>query len=495
MTSIRHRDPYSVNELQKLYPKDLELQLVQILFRHGERTPLTARFQNTGLAPFWPYCSITRQMISSVLEASEDNHQWSTLQWKRQFETFGQNDASIPSTGPRGEADSICNMGELTDKGRITTYNLGQRLRHLYIDQLKFMPPTLENTDKIYLRATPIPRALESLQQVFRGMYPVSKRASDLPPVTINTRIEANEILSPNDRHCKRFRQLTKAFAQRAADRWNKTTEMDYLNKLLSNWMPEDSERVAVDSHPRLSGILDTINSTLAHGPNTMLPDAFYDPRGNEIMHKIVVEEWFGGYEDSQEYRSLGIGSLMGDLVDRMVNNIKSQSELCKELSVTDKKACKKNIKLALSGCHDTTLAGILSSLGGFKNRPWPPYTSHIAFELFRKPIKDNGDHDGNISSKPAVTAAMSSRDSEELDKFDRSKFNDYYVRLRYNDEVITIPGCAKSGNHLEGDESLCTLEAFKKIVDKYVPGSWKKACNSNIDASAFPEMKEPAGY
>jgi hypothetical protein len=44
-----------------------------------------------------------------------------------------------------------------------------------------------------------------------------------------------------------------------------------------------------------------------------------------------------------------------------------------------------KAIKLALSGCHDTTLAAVLASLGAFQGESWPPFTSHIALELFRK--------------------------------------------------------------------------------------------------------------
>lgn len=85
--------------------------------------------------------------------------------------------------------------------------------------------------------------------------------------------------------------------------------------------MPERSteaairNKVAVDSHPRLSGIMDTINSTLAHGPATRLPKEFYDKKGRAIIDKIGVEEWFSGYQESQEYRMLGIGGLMGDVV------------------------------------------------------------------------------------------------------------------------------------------------------------------------------------
>lgn len=190
--------------------------------------------------------------------------------------------------------------------------------------------------------------------------------------MTIVTRAPADETLYPNDGNCRRFAALSRAFAQRTSDRWNHTSEMEYLNKLISKWMP-DGGKVAVDSRPRLSGIMDTINSTLAHGkplpykelseyyevlkfrglsmnscsvdscylpacyslskklyklfanmnsgPETRLPKEFYDEKGRKIIDKIGVEEWFSGYQESHEYRSLGIGGLMGDLVQRMVGN------------------------------------------------------------------------------------------------------------------------------------------------------------------------------
>lgn len=65
MTTLVPRKPYTDDELKKLYPDGLKLQLVQVLMRHGERTPVSSRFQNTGLQPFWPYCASVRQMVSS----------------------------------------------------------------------------------------------------------------------------------------------------------------------------------------------------------------------------------------------------------------------------------------------------------------------------------------------------------------------------------------------------------------------------------------------
>ena len=388
MATLQPRGPYSEDELRKFYPERLQLQLVQVLLRHGERSPVSARFQNAGLGAFWPYCAVARQMVSATMEASEGK--WTPLQWRRRLETFGSDDGSVLAAGPRGEVDAVCNLGELTDKGRETTYALGRRLRHLYVDQLHYMPEMIHDADMIYLRATPIPRALESLQQAFWGMYPEKARATSFPPVTIVTRAPADETLFPNDSNCRRFAQLSRAFAQRTADRWNTTREMEYLNRQIGKWMPESSKRVAVDSHPRLSGIMDTINSTLAHGPETRLPGEFYDDKGRDIIDKIGVEEWFSGYQESQEYRALGIGALMGDVVARMVGSVERNSndgllEIGGKDGISGSgRGGEKAIKLALSGCHDTTLAAVLASLGAFNGEKWPPYTSHIALELFK---------------------------------------------------------------------------------------------------------------
>lgn len=233
MTTLNPRPPYTDDELKQLYPSNLKLQLVQILLRHGERSPVSARFMNAGLPAFWPYCSAVRQMRSVVLDGSfSPSPQFTALQWKRRIETFGAHDEPIIASGPRGELDAICDMGMLTDKGRETTFDLGSRLRKLYIEQLGFLPAAITDTDSLYLRATPIPRALESLQETFLGLYPTNTRTPNFPPPTILTRAPGDETLFPNDSNCRRFAALSRAFADRAAKRWNDTDEMAYLNKL-----------------------------------------------------------------------------------------------------------------------------------------------------------------------------------------------------------------------------------------------------------------------
>jgi acid phosphatase len=37
--------------------------------------------------------------------------------------------------------------------------------------------------------------------------------------------------------------------------------------------------------------------------------------------------------------------------------------------------------------------------------------------------------------------------------------------------------GCMGKGKHREGDETLCTLDAFREIVEKVRPVNWKEEC------------------
>lgn len=447
---------------------------------------------------------------------------------------------SFPKGCPRSESRLIrahSQLGELTDKGRETTLALGQRFRRLYIDQLKYMPSLISSSDSIYLRSTPLPRALESVQQAFGGMYPLTARTASFPPPTIVTRTPADETLFPNEGNCRRFNQLSRAFAQRAAEKWNETEEMEYINRLISAWMPRSSPKVAVDSHPRLSGIMDTINASLAHGPATRLPPEFYDPKARKIIENIGVDEWYSGYNENHEYRTLGIGALVGDIVERMTASIEHSGLTVHEVGGEDGRmgqgrGGETTIKFSMSGCHDTTLAGLLSSLGAFGGESWPPFTSHIALELFRKKNQSRnpeGVKPRSATEKQALAAparpgwfaslvglssfiksinrdvltsgeaseGIGRRPISELSTAEKAKLNGYFVRIRYNDKVMTVPGCKKAGNHLEGDETFCTMAAFKAIADEFTPRNWKRECDANMESVTIKPVgqEEWAGY
>jgi acid phosphatase len=257
--------------------------------------------------------------------------------------------------------------------------------------------------------------------------------------------------------------------------------------------MPDEGAKVAVDGRPRLSGVMDSINATDAHGPATKLPKEFYDERLRAIIDKIGVEEWYSGYQESREYRALGIGGLLGDVVSRMVGSAERTAadggfEVVKKGEVPQ-------IKFGMSGCHDTTLAGALTSLGAFEGEKWPPFTSHIAIELFKQ--KTASDQpiaaatappapvpaarswlskiwggDGGASGKVGVPpAGIGRKTTEELSEAEKRTLAGYFVRIRYNDRVMTVPGCKAPGNHLEGDESFCTLVSLPLFFPSSLSG------------------------
>ena len=433
---------------------------------------------------------------------------WDTLHWKRRLEVFerqiesSNSDDPTLAKGSRGEIDAVCQPGELTDRGRQTTTALGQRLRDLYVSKLGLLPDVIDSAtaSSIYLRSTPMPRAQESAQQTFTGLYPATKRSADFEPPVMVSRSFADETLFPNEGGCKRFAELAKSFANRAAEIWNPSPELAYINKKIGKWMPADSPIVKVDSHPRLTGVMDTVNATLAHGSATKLPKEFYDEKLISHMDRICTEEWFAGYTMSNEYRKLGIGGLVGDIVQNLVKRTQNES-----------------FKVSLNGCHDTTLAATLASFGAFdvEKDQWPPYTSSISVELFKSrsatgastPTSPSGTvwpskektwwYSLFSSASSSPSPASSTRKSlAEMSATEKSGLDNHFVRLRYNDRPVTIPFCKLPGNHRAGDESFCTLAAFKEVADSFTPKDWKKECMANLGEPAMPAegVERPLG-
>jgi acid phosphatase len=333
----------------------------------------------------------------------------------------------------------------------------------------------------LYVRTTEVPRVVESVQQILHGLYPLgTKRTS--APWDIAMRSRTEETLLPNTKSCARLAELTRASSQAAAEEWNGSDDMRYLSEKLGKWMPSNKAALAVDSRPSLSAIMDSLNATLAHGPDTRLPDEFYDERVRKVIDRIVVDEMFRGYGVSRELRMLGVGQLVGDIVLNMVDQV----EWNRKYDMLPDPTARSNAppRLSLLGCHDRTIGVVLASLGCLdSNEKWPPFTSHIIFEVFRKrrtpspstnesgrrwlwkgaatsltSITDQGDtgEPRGIGRRPVKT--LTTEEVQELDE--------YFVRVKYNDRIMTIPGCRAEGKHFDGDASFCTLVSSPHVPE-----------------------------
>ena len=351
---------------------------------------------------------------------------------------------------------------------------------------------------------------------------------------------------------------------------------MNYINSKLSKYMPPATPKVAVDGKPRLSGIMDTLNSTLGHGGEVRLPKEFHDPKVRQNIDMIASHEWFDGYKESREYRMLGVGSLAAEMTSRMCKVAEANGQ---RGSPTAQDSSEQQPKLYIAGSHDTTLAGTLTSLGAFGSNPWPPYSSHIAVELFsdttatptpasaaREPTHPAPGPQNWLTNIPIIGTYLSSSTlqatasappnlpstnpaharTRSLSPHHRESLQTHYVRIRYNDVPVIIPGCKPKGNHWnaghsatssttsgsikegaisnggamarggvpseggavgtgyfgaeisdakdEGDASFCTLAAFREIVEGFAPKDWRGQCRENL-GEGIEARGEEAGW
>lgn len=131
---------------------DMNLKLVQVVFRHGARTPLahleylpTVDYHDDLLNhddhTYVPYSTKTLDGTAADIKQSIFRHK---------DKLYGQG-----------------KHGELTGKGAEQMYQLGCQLRKRYISELKYLPATF--TDDIFVRSTSVKRAVESARCTLAG--------------------------------------------------------------------------------------------------------------------------------------------------------------------------------------------------------------------------------------------------------------------------------------------------------------------------------------
>ncbi|TEA19736.1 putative acid phosphatase [Colletotrichum sidae] len=395
----------------EVYPPQLQLKMVQIFFRH--EWPFNA----SGKAP-----NALFSVPGPKLVAIDDEVEKPLL--------------------PGGRRPILCDKGELTDVGRASATELGRRLRKLYVEELKFMPVSLNSREMIHLRSTQYQRTFVSLQHVFSGLYPddfVDRRGGAVLAAVADPR---DESLFPPEDHDARFAALLQDFSRKAAIKWNHSPELRYVNDKLGRWMPGPAP-LAVDSKPlRLHDVLDTISAVAATPrPQDFLPPDLLDPGIRAVMERICAEEEFSGYLFSSEFRRLGVGKLLQEAVRRMSDVKPGEAQM----------PGRQSPRMLLFACHDSTLAGILTSLGVMKDPDWfwPPYSAHVTMELFHRVADGVADDDSIPSSDNGCSR---------------------FFRLKYQGKPVILPCAVGKGNHLPGHEDICTFEALADAINEFAP-------------------------
>lgn len=333
----------------------------------------------------------------------------------RRIEFTAHNDA--PQAGERGD----CLLGELTDMGRKTMRHIGEALRARYIDAEHLIPSNLAKDDarSLYLRSTYMSRTIQSLEELVLGL--VGQNAASAPE--IHVRNSFDEDMLPDPRKCPKLNVLMLKFADLAVNLYNPRLAKydDVIAPLDGGVVPR------LNDGPRLSGLFDTMRSATAHG--IQLPQPLENPELQTLMEHAVLDEWFGGYasrdlEERRQYRRMALGTFFQSLYDTFARRV----------ALGDADPRRMSIFLG----HDATLVGMTHMLD-VCNRRWPAFGAGLGLELFRD----------RTSTQPVTAQHMPG----------------YYVRCRYGDEELRLPGCQAPGKHWDGRPELCTLDAFREVV------------------------------
>ncbi|XP_035029825.2 lysophosphatidic acid phosphatase type 6 [Hippoglossus stenolepis] len=314
-----------------------ELKLVQVLFRHGARTPLKS--------------------IPNVMEV-----QWVPTLLEPPAHTHINYVVTDLHGGPRPSApveDSYRKNlltggtfpGQLTTVGMQQLYELGTRLRRKYIEETPFLGSTFSLAE-VYVRSTNIVRTIESAKCLVAGLFQQKQKEI----VHILTTEAESEILYPNYHGCKLLKLL-------GSHRWAESSTLPDIAVDLQSI--QSALGIAAHQHVDFILIRDDMVARETHG----LPcPPGLDTWRNKVEQR-AVDMICHVYEPSKrENLQLCVGPLLHTLLSNLDEKVQGTSS-------------EPNRKLFLYSAHDTTLIPCLMALGVFDMK-WPPYAADITLEL-----------------------------------------------------------------------------------------------------------------
>lgn len=318
----------------------LELKMVQVVFRHGARSPLKPLPQeeqqvewNLRLLEVPPQT----QFDYTVTDLTGGPKPYSPL------------DSQYRKTVLKGGMFA----GQLTKVGMWQMFALGQRLKKNYVEDIPFLSPTF-NPQEVFVRSTNIYRNLESTRCLLAGLFPHQKEG----PIVIHTDEASSEVLYPNFQNCCSLRERIRG-RRRAAS----------LQPGISEDLKKVKEGLGIASSDEVDFIvlLDNMAAEQAHG---LLSFPTLE-RFTQLIERRAVDTVLYVQSDDRESLQMVVGPFLHLLESNLLR------------AVDPATPAGKTRKLYLYAAHDTTLMPLLMALGIFDHK-WPPFAVDVTLELYQ---------------------------------------------------------------------------------------------------------------
>ncbi|OXB68240.1 hypothetical protein ASZ78_007989 [Callipepla squamata] len=306
--------------------RELELRLVQVVFRHGARTPLRA-VPGAAARSVWKQVEWPPSLLEVPAHTELD---YTVTDLRGGPQPHSPYEERYRKTAFKGGALA----GQLTAVGMQQMFALGERLRRSYVEEAGFLSPAFKPAE-------------------------VFLPSCSTGPVVIVTDEASSEMLYPNYSNCQRLKCLTRQKLKDAQ-----------LQPGISDDLKTIKEKMGVGGDESVDFFLlfDNIYAEQAHG----LPSCPVLKDFQQTIERRCIDSLLFVLEDSsREVLQMSIGLLFYTLQ----KNIREAAD--------PSSPAEKARKLILYASHDVTLIPLLLALGTF-DRKWPPYAADVTLELYR---------------------------------------------------------------------------------------------------------------